>query len=228
MNTVFLLRHGENHANITREFSYRLVDYSLTEKGVTQAKQAGEYIKTLQLDAIYASPLKRAVETAEIVAQACGLPVVNTLEELRELNVGSLEGQAPTAELWAQHDAVWDRWFAGELTARFPDGESYLEASGRLRQAVTRALEHVSGVGQGKRVLLVGHGGIFMMGTHALVEGLSVETLNRGYFQCSLSEITFEMDTPFGQLQRWNDHHYLHGVALEPSPKPAWMVSPAS
>jgi probable phosphoglycerate mutase len=172
MNTIFLLRHGENHANITREFSYRLVDYPLTEKGVMQAHQAGEYIKNLRLDVIYASPLKRAMETAEIVAQACGLPVVNTLEELRELNVGSLERQTPTVKLWAQHDAVWERWFAGELTARFPDGESYLEAAGRLRQAVRRAFE--PGSSHGRRVLLVGHGGIFMIGTHALVEGLSV------------------------------------------------------
>jgi probable phosphoglycerate mutase len=76
----------------------------------------------LRLDVIYASPLKRAMETAEIVAQACGLPVVNTLEDLRELNVGSLEGQTPTAKLWAQHDAVWERWFAGERMAQFQGG----------------------------------------------------------------------------------------------------------
>jgi broad specificity phosphatase PhoE len=104
MNTIFLLRHGENHANVTKEFSYKHVDYSLTEKGVLQAQQAGGYISTLGLDAIYASPLKRAHETARIVADACDLPIAGTFEDLREFNVGSLEGQTPTAALWAQFD----------------------------------------------------------------------------------------------------------------------------
>jgi broad specificity phosphatase PhoE len=91
-----------------------------------------------------------------------------------------------------------------------------------------RAVDQAVGEARDKRVLLVGHGGIFMMGVRALVEGLNAETLERGYQQCSLSEIRLEPGARYGLLERWNDYHYLSGFALEPTPKPAWLVSPAS
>ena len=69
MNTLYLIRHGENPANITKEFSHRLVDYSLTPKGVLQAQQTGEYFKNKQIDAIYCSPLKRARTRSTMQAQ---------------------------------------------------------------------------------------------------------------------------------------------------------------
>jgi broad specificity phosphatase PhoE len=43
MTTLYLVRHGENLANITKEFSYRAVDYPLTPKGILQAEQTAEY-----------------------------------------------------------------------------------------------------------------------------------------------------------------------------------------
>src|SRR5689334_15064805 len=92
MNSLYLVRHGENWANITREFSHKKVDYSLTPKGILQAQQTAELFKSKQIDEIYASPLKRARETAEIIAQALGLDVV-VVEHFREVNVGALEGQ---------------------------------------------------------------------------------------------------------------------------------------
>src|SRR5258707_14895533 len=100
-NTLYLVRHGENPANITKEFSYKLVDYSLTPKGVLQAEQTAAFFQSIPLDAAYASPLKRARETAEIIARPQGLPVT-LLEEFREVNVGKLELKPPTEENWRQ------------------------------------------------------------------------------------------------------------------------------
>ena len=60
-NTIYLVRHGENLANITKEFSHRLVDYSLTPKGIIQAEQTAAYFRDFHIDEIYSSPLKRAV-----------------------------------------------------------------------------------------------------------------------------------------------------------------------
>lgn len=65
-NTVYLIRHGENPANLTHDFSYKQVDFSLTAKGILQAEQTADYFKSQAPDEIYASPLKRARETAEI------------------------------------------------------------------------------------------------------------------------------------------------------------------
>ena len=60
MNTLYLVRHGENRANLTKQFSYKTVDYPLTPKGVLQAQQTAEFFQDKQIDEIYASPLKRA------------------------------------------------------------------------------------------------------------------------------------------------------------------------
>jgi broad specificity phosphatase PhoE len=64
MNRLYLVRHGENRANLTKEFSSRLVDYPLTAKGVLQAQQTADYFQQRAgaggIDAVYSSPLKRS------------------------------------------------------------------------------------------------------------------------------------------------------------------------
>ena len=70
MHTIYWVRHGENKANITKEFSYKYVDYSLTPKGIQQAQQTARFFRNKNIQTIYTSPLKRAVETAEIIARA--------------------------------------------------------------------------------------------------------------------------------------------------------------
>ncbi|MEL7644621.1 MAG: histidine phosphatase family protein, partial [bacterium] len=60
-------RHGENHANLIKQLSSKLVDYPLTEKGILQAQQTGEALAGRGIKALFCSPLKRAKQTAEIV-----------------------------------------------------------------------------------------------------------------------------------------------------------------
>src|SRR6266849_4142833 len=88
---LYLVRHGENQANVTKEFSYKLVDYPLNAKGVQQAEQTAAYFqRAIPLDAAFASPLKRASQTGEIIARAQNLPLT-VMEEFREVNVGEFE-----------------------------------------------------------------------------------------------------------------------------------------
>lgn len=94
MTTLYLVRHGENVANLTKEFSHRAVDYSLTDKGRAQAAQTADFFRGHAIDAVYSSPLRRARETAEAIAAVVGKPVT-VVEDFREINVGVLEGQAP-------------------------------------------------------------------------------------------------------------------------------------
>src|SRR5258708_22699148 len=134
-NTLYLVRHGENLANITKEFSYKHVDYSRSPKGVLQAEQTAEFLKNTAIDAIYASPLKRARETGEIIAVPHGLPVT-LLEEFREVNVGNLELMPPTETTWRIHDQIVAEWIAGNVEARFLGGENFLALVERLRRGL--------------------------------------------------------------------------------------------
>ncbi len=56
MNRLYLVRHGENRANITKEFSCRHVDYPLTPKGVLQAQQTAKHLAGEAADLIPGSP----------------------------------------------------------------------------------------------------------------------------------------------------------------------------
>src|ERR1051326_5463373 len=152
-NTIYLVRHGENMANITKEFSYKLVDYSLTAKGLLQAQQTADYFAEKHIDGIYSSPLKRALETANIIGQRLGL-AVTPMEEFREVNVGSLEGQPPTAENWAAHNKIVEDWYHGHFTSMFPNGENLLMLLDRMK---TGLLEVTRGNAK-KRTDTVGNG----------------------------------------------------------------------
>jgi len=211
MNTLYLIRHGENPANITKEFSHRLVDYSLTPKGVLQAQQTGAYFKSRQIDAIYCSPLKRAIETAEIIGQAIGVqPVI--FEEFREVNVGALEALGGSPENWATHDSIIRAWFEGQPDRMFPEGENYHMLLERMRAGVQRLLHEQDG----KKSIIVGHGGIFTFTLKDICREVDLAMLIASYgHNCSITEI--EIHTVDGQidgvLKRWAAYDHLSGEA---------------
>jgi broad specificity phosphatase PhoE len=85
---VYVIRHGESENNRAKLWTGWL-DVSLTEKGVEDAEKAHRYLQGISFDAVYASDLKRAKQTAEIC-----LPdgKYQTTPLLREINVGTLAG----------------------------------------------------------------------------------------------------------------------------------------
>ena len=212
MNTLYLIRHGENTANLTREFSHRAVDYSLTPKGVMQAQQTAEYFRNKRVDAIYASPLKRAIETARIIGDAVGVEP-EMLEQFREVNVGLLEGWPPTTESWAEHDRIVRAWMTDQPELLFPEGENYHMLLERMRSGIADALRDR----QNQHVLIVGHGGIFTFTLKDICIDIDLATL---YAQpsrnCSITEIQIdEVDGELrGTLRAWSSCDHLSGEAL--------------
>jgi broad specificity phosphatase PhoE len=153
---AWYVRHGHNLANQhPRRLSHKVIDYPLTELGIAQATALARRLAQEHVPAaIYASPLRRAVQTAEIIARWVGSEVV-IVEELRELDVGELDGRSDE-EAWAIHDRVLADWQAGRHDSAFPGGEDYHQAATRLAAALRNALRHRDG----GRVLFVGHGAI--------------------------------------------------------------------
>ncbi len=211
MNRAFLVRHGENVANLTREFSHKLVDHPLTEKGRLQARQTAERAQRLGIEAIFASPLQRAHETAQIIAQQLGLKV-GLIEELRELNVGSLELGPPTQAKWRVHDEVIQAWIDGNLLARFPDGENFLELLERKQRVLEAAFHSAT------RVMLVGHGGIFSCTWPGLCADAPRQRLEERLKNCAICEVEYIREAGMwqGRTVCWNDTSHMSGLALEP------------
>src|SRR5918999_224615 len=147
---VLLARHCESDWNAACRFQGQ-ADRPLTDRGRRQAKQLAERLARIPLDAVYASDLRRAWETAAVVAKAQGLEV-ETLPELREVDVGSWSGLT-REEAERRFPAGFRRWL--EWDAGWDDGETYDELAGRVVGAVRRlAARHPGG-----RILIVSHGG---------------------------------------------------------------------
>jgi probable phosphoglycerate mutase len=149
-------RHGENVANVTRTFSHRVYDGDLTDTGRRQAEELAGRLARCDGDLVghlVCSPLRRARQTAEIVGAGLGLPVVAEIEDLRELNVGALDGRNDL-QSWDTYTRVLAAWKAGQTQARFPGGEDCGELCARLRHALTA----VARSSAGRRSLIVAHG----------------------------------------------------------------------
>jgi probable phosphoglycerate mutase len=169
VTTLLLARHGESDWNRERRWQGH-ADRPLTDVGRAQARRLAARLANIALDAIYASDLRRARQTAEVVARAQRLEV-HVDPRLREVDVGSWSGLTrEDAERRFPDDVR--RWRNGETGWR--DGETYEQMSRRVVAAVDRlATAHAGG-----RVLIVSHGGP-IRAIHAAALGLAVEAYRR-------------------------------------------------
>ena len=128
MPTFLLIRHGENNFVKQGRLPGRLPDIHLNEHGQEQATAVAESLKKLPIRAIYASPLERAVETAEPLAKALGLEI-QLRPALLDTHVGEWEGQLVKK---LRKLPLWQQVQQQPSEVRFPEGESFLELQERL------------------------------------------------------------------------------------------------
>jgi broad specificity phosphatase PhoE len=209
MTRLYLIRHGENLANLTKEFSYRKVDYSLTPKGTLQAQQTARLLQNRGIAAVYSSPLRRAYETAAELSALLGQDVI-IMEQFRELNVGDLESQAPTPEAWLAHNEVLHAWRRGELDVAFPGGENFWS----VWQRVTDSYRQVVAAHPDQAVAIFAHGGVFATTIKALCPDVDLaELLRQENHNCSITEVEVELqnDKLHGRLLQWAVCSHLTG-----------------
>lgn len=213
MTTIYWVRHGENRANLTKEFSHRLVDYPLTAKGRLQASQTGAYFRPKPLSAVFSSPLKRAIETAEAIAVPKNLPV-QVVEEFREVNVGDLEKGPITVEAWAENERIFRSWMDGRLEEAFPGGENYHLLLERMQQGYRQVLEKCP---QGEAAI-VGHGGNFISTLKAFCPQVDLPwLLSQESHNCSITRLDLRLEggRVSGRLLEWGYFGHLSGEAAE-------------
>jgi broad specificity phosphatase PhoE len=148
---IVLVRHGQTAWN--REVRFRgQTDLPLDEVGLKQAEATGRYIAARwPVVAVYASPLSRAMQTAEPVARAHDL-AVHPLDALLDVDFGEWQGHLPD-EVAQQYPDLLRAWREKPHTVRFPGGES-LDI---VRSRVVTGLDEVIARHAGQTVALVGH-----------------------------------------------------------------------
>ena len=129
--TLYLARHGETEYNRKRLMQGRSIDASLNEKGIMQAGALAERMADTSLDAVYASTLLRARETANLLAKPHGL-VPRLLPDLVEMAWGDLEGK-PISEFADYLNEVGQDWKAGKFDHPIGGAESILDVEARAK-----------------------------------------------------------------------------------------------
>lgn len=130
MNRVYLVRHAESVANTQGIYQGQTYDTGLSPLGYRQAIQLAGYFKDLPLDAIFTSPLKRTLFTAQLVSVKKGTPVVID-HRLIETNHGQWEGVAKP-DIVAHWPQIYSAWQTAPSTVTFPGGESFLDTKNRI------------------------------------------------------------------------------------------------
>ncbi len=176
MKEILLIRHGATAGNLGRRYIGR-TDESLCEVGVAQIKALQE--RRLEAQHLFASPMRRTRETAELLFP--GRPYA-VLEGLRETDFGIFEGKT-ASEL--SGCPAYQSWVDSACSGEIPRGESREAVS---KRAAAAFLQAVGGIKEEESVAFVTHGGVIM----SLLERFGAERAdyytyhvkNGGFFRC--------------------------------------------
>jgi broad specificity phosphatase PhoE len=151
MGVFHLLRHGE-HGLLGRVLAGRMPGVGMTERGRAEITSQAERLAAEKIAAIYASPLQRTRESAEIVAARLGLPI-EFRDDLIELDFGEWTGATFDS---IRADPRWQAWSTQRSLAAIPGGESMRA----VQQRVVAALLELNERHLHETVVLVSHGDV--------------------------------------------------------------------
>jgi broad specificity phosphatase PhoE len=150
MTRVYLVRHGTTDWNKEEIFRGRL-DCKLNETGQAEARALAEYFRDIPLQAIYSSPLSRAMETAQAVAEAKALQVVPHPEFI-DVDFGEWQG-LPLKEVREKYSELYRLWRERPEAIHFPGGENLA----RVRARAWEGLQKVVRENPDKTALILSH-----------------------------------------------------------------------
>ena len=151
ITTLYLVRHCEAEGNWRRTFQGH-TDSEVSDKGRRQLEKLAQRFAPIHLDAVYSSPLKRAVATAQAIDRAAGLPI--QLEpDVIEINGGRFEG-VPFADLPRLFPVEQEAWERHPEAFVAPGGESMAQVYARMQAAIAR----IVAAHPGETVAVASHG----------------------------------------------------------------------
>jgi broad specificity phosphatase PhoE len=150
MAEVILVRHGETEWNVAEVFRGR-IDIGLNETGLEQAELLAKCLRDIRIDAIYSSPLKRALKTAERIAGYHELNV-ETTPALVDFDYGEWQGLS-RQEVKDRYKELYAQWLNHPGQVKIPAGESLDD----VRRRVTSVIDKVIAAKYEGSVVLVSH-----------------------------------------------------------------------
>ncbi len=199
--TTVLLRHGDTPLSPEKRFS-GVGDATLSRTGAAQARAAARRLRARGgIGAVVSSPLRRALQTAEIAAAALDLPMLVD-EDLRETDFGAWEGLT-FAEALARWPDLVAAWLADPSVAP-PGGESFADTALRVQQARDRLLAR----GPGGTILVVSHVTPIKTLVRLALQAPPSALYRLHLDSACLTELDWYQDGP-AVLRAFNDTHHL-------------------
>lgn len=149
---LYLIRHGESTHNAEGRIQGQS-DAAHSDLGRRQSEAVADALSRLPIDAVYSSPLRRAMETAEAIAKPHGLNVQSD-PRLMELHAGVFQDRL-RSELADEYPVELNRWLSGDVDFVIPGGESRRQLTARGCEAI-RA---IAAAGHAQAVVVT-HGGL--------------------------------------------------------------------
>jgi len=206
MTEIILVRHGETEWNVQEVFRGR-IDIELNETGLRQAELLAEYLSRLNIDAVYSSPLKRALNTAQAIASHHKLEV-KISPGLLDFDFGKWQGLSHP-EVKDRYKQLYAQWLENPHLIRMPDGES-------LNGVRKRALGVVNEV-------VAKHEGTIVLVSHRVVNKVLICALlglDNSHFwnirQDTCGTTTFAYENGRFILTKHNDTSFLTPVKKAP------------
>ena len=200
--TVWLIRHGQTLGNEQKRYNGRGTDEPLSEEGIRQARLAGKWIGQIMASAgaslrVCASPLKRAVQTADLLFAN---PKIRQIEDLEEMDFGAFEGKSYED---LSGNPAYQAWIDSGGTLSFPGGETKEEFTRRCYRGFLTALGDPD---REEMVAVVCHGGTIMAVMHALT--------GKDYYEfmtCNLGGYCLETETDDEGIHSFTYHGFDSG-----------------
>ena len=152
-STLCLVRHGATDANLKRPYVLqgRGIDLPLNATGARQAEQVAGLLAQQSITVVYASPMRRAMETARAIAARCRVEIISC-EELVECHVGRWEG-LNWDDIREQFPAEYEDFQRDPSRFPYLGGESYGDVARRAVPVLEQLLERHPG----ERIAVVAH-----------------------------------------------------------------------
>jgi probable phosphoglycerate mutase len=208
VTTILAIRHGETAWNKESRIQGQL-DIPLNATGLAQARRLAAALEGESIDAIYASDLARAWQTAEAIAALKNISI-RAEPGLRERSFGIFQGRT-----WSE---IEQQWPAESLRWRRRDPEFAAEGGESLQDFYGRAVgcvERLAAAHPGQTVVLVAHGGVMDCLHRA---GRRLELQAPRSWTLGNATINRLLYSPAGlSVVGWNDDNHLNGLALDES-----------
>ncbi len=206
MTEIILARHGETEWNVKEVFRGR-IDIKLNETGIKQAELLAEYLSNTKIDAIYSSPLKRAVKTAETIAGYHKLDV-EIAPGLIDFDYGKWQG-LPHQEVKDKYKELYAEWINNPDGVEIPAGESLNDVRKRAMSVVDDVIAKYEGT-----VVLVAHRVVNKVLICALLGLDNSHFWNIRQDTCGITTFSYENERFI--LTKHNDTSYLKPIGKAP------------